>query len=241
MKVLLRPVWLVGHLLVVIAVVGFVDLGLWQLDRHAEKVAIRDQVAAAQNLTPTPIEQVEAAAYQRVYATGSFDPALQVSVLRSRQGVSGHHVLTPFVFADGFGVLVDRGWIPAGADMPDPPEGMLTIEGTLWPAEKGSGDPGGLRDVVRRIDPWIVQPFASYLLLDGYLLLATEVGGDGVQPLLPPTPEIALGPHVAYAVQWFLFAGVVVIGYPILLRKTVRSASLAVDHPVGDQQDPDDL
>jgi surfeit locus 1 family protein len=41
-------------------------------------------------------------------------------------------------------------------------------------------------------------------------------------PVLLPEPEQDEGPHLSYAVQWFLFATVGAIGWPLLLRKTAR-------------------
>jgi cytochrome oxidase assembly protein ShyY1 len=37
-----------------------------------------------------------------------------------------------------------------------------------------------------------------------------------------PTPATDDGPHLSYAVQWFLFAGVGLIGWPVLLQRTGR-------------------
>lgn len=222
MPTLLRPRWIAGHLLALVTVVAFVNLGLWQLRRHDEKSDLRAAVAAAQELPPVPIAGAPAGSYRRVTATGTFDGSLQTKVLRSQGGVSGYHVLTPFVFDEGLAVLVDRGWIPLDAAIPAPYDGVTVIEGTLWPAESGSSIPDTLDPAVRRIDPEIQAVFADYELLGEYLLLtgsqyeATEV------PLLPDPPEVSLGPHLGYAAQWFLFAMVVLVGYPALLRRTVR-------------------
>ena len=219
---LLRPRWIAGHLLAVVTVVGFVNLGLWQFDRHAEKVGLRDEVAAAQAQDPIPIEAAPVGAYRRVIATGSYDGSLQTTVLRSQGGVSGYHVLTPLRFADDRAVLIDRGWIPLDAVPPQPLARVVTITGTLWPAAAGSGIPDALLPAVRRIDPAIVAAFADYRLIDEYLVLSGEDRVAEALPVLPTPPTISLGSHRSYAVQWLLFAGVVAIGYPLLLRRTVR-------------------
>lgn len=223
MQILLRPRWIAGHLLALVTVVAFVNLGLWQLRRLEEKQDLRTAVAEAQALPPIPIEQAPAGSYRRVSATGAFDPILQTKVLRSQDGVSGYHVLTPFRFADGVAVLVDRGWIPLDADPPPPFARLTAIEGTLWPAEEGSGVPDTLTPAVRRIDPEIQRAFADYAFLDEYLLLTAHRYEASDLPVLPPPPEVSLGPHLGYAVQWFLFTAIVVLGYPLLLRRTVRA------------------
>lgn len=207
-----------------ITVVAFVNLGFWQLRRHDEKVALRDAVTAAEALAPAPIEEVPAGSYRRVVATGTFDGSLQTKVLRSQEGVSGYHVLTPFVLVDGRAVLVDRGWIPLDAEPPGPFARLTEIEGILWPAEEGTAIPDALTPAVRRIDPEIQSAFTDYEFLDEYLLLTGHRYEPAELPVLPEAPGVSLGPHLAYAGQWFLFAAVVLIGYPMLLRRTVSAA-----------------
>ncbi len=222
MRTLLRPRWIAGHLLAVITVVACVNLGFWQVRRHDEKVALRDAVTAAQALPPIPIEQAPAGSYRRVVATGTFDGSLQTKVLRSQAGVSGYHVLTPFVLVDGSAVLVDRGWIPLDAEPPAPFARLTEIEGTLWPAERGAAIPDTLTPAVRRIDPEIQAAFADYEFLDEYLLLTGHRYEPPELPVLPEAPGVSLGPHLAYAGQWFVFAAVVLVGYPLLLRRRTR-------------------
>jgi surfeit locus 1 family protein len=210
---LLRPRWLVGHVLVVVTIAAFVALGFWQLRRHAEVRELRDAVAAAQVLPVVPVE--EAAMYRRVVATGEYDHEVEAWVLRSRAGESGYLILTPLVLDDGTAILVNRSWVPLTVDTRPPvPEAQVTVEGYLWPAEEGSWQPEALPEigqVVRRIDPMILDRFTEYAFRDGYMIVM-----DGA----PPT--ISSGPHFAYAVQWFLFAVIVVAGYPMLLRRAAH-------------------
>ena len=94
----------------------------------------------------------------------------------------------------------------------------MIVEGALWPAEEGSSIPGERPAVVRRIDPEIQGAFAPYPMRTDYLIL--EGAADG-PPIPADRPTIGLGPHLGYAGQWFLFAVIVVVGYPLLLRRTV--------------------
>ncbi len=225
MPTLLRPRWIAGHLLALITIVAFVNFGFWQLRRYDEKVALRDAVAASQALAPIPIEEAPAGSYRRVTATGTYDGSLQTTVLRSQGGVSGYHVITPFLFEDGVAVLVDRGWIPLDAEPPAPYARVTSISGTLWPAEEGSSIPHALFPAVRRIDPEIQEAFADHEFLGEYMLLTGFDHEAQEVPILPEPPEVSLGPHLGYAVQWFLFAAVVLVGYPILLRRMIRGSA----------------
>ena len=233
MRTLLKPRWIAGHLLAVLAVVGFINLGFWQLRRYDEKVALRDAVAASQALFPIPIEEAPAGSYRQVLAAGTYDGSLQTKVLRSQDGVSGYHVITPFVLTDGRAVLVDRGWISLDAAQPIPFAEVTTISGTLWPAERGSSIPETLTPAVRRIDPEIQAAFADYEFIDEYLLLSGYEHMTQDDPINPGRPEISLGPHTGYALQWFLFAAVVLVAYPILLRRSRVSPPVGGSTPKG--------
>lgn len=223
---MLSAPWLLGHLLVVAAVISFVLLGFWQLRRHEEKSDLRDAVKEGQALPTMPLAEAPEGSYRRVAAQGRYDPSAEVTVLRSRDGVSGRHVLTPLVLGDGTAVLVNRGWVGLDVDYRArggaPPNGTVTVEGTLWPAEEGSSVPASLPEVVRRIDPEIQEALTPHVFREGYLLLESQDPAPGPLPLPPETPSISLGPHLGYAGQWFLFAGVVVVGYPLLLRRKAR-------------------
>jgi len=219
---------MIGHVLALVGIVVFVSLGFWQLRRLDEKREFNDSVEAGLAAEAVPLSEApDGTTYRRVTADGSFDRGYEALVLRSRDGVSGFHVLTPFLLGDGSAVLVDRGWVPIQYDAPGgadfgPPQGEVSIEGLLWPAQDGSGVPEDLPDVVRRIDPEIQSAFTPYPLRSEYLVLTEDQAVPDHLPIAEEPPPLSEGPHLGYAVQWFLFAGVVVVGYPALLRRTVR-------------------
>lgn len=204
-----RPIWLLGHLIAIGAVLAFARLGLWQLDRSEERQA-RNRVIAERSDGPAiDMGDVEIgrAEYQHVTATGTFATEDgRLIPYRSYQGTVGSHAVTPLVLDDGSAVLVLRGWVPDTAT--PPPDGEVTVEGVL--RSSGSRRTG--------VD---VDGFASTLDRDLFPLylqqLAPEPAGD--YPVLLDPPARDEGPHLSYAMQWFLFAGVVLVGYPLLLRK----------------------
>lgn len=232
MRTLLTPRWIAGHVLAIAAVVAFVSFGFWQLDRHDQKRQIAADVEAAAGLPRVVLDAVEGAlAYRVVWAEGEYDPAAEVLALRSRSGTSGYGVVTPLVMEDGTAVLVLRGWVPLDYDEVPvaeaaPPEGTVRVTGQMWPAGEG-GVPAERPEIVKQIDPAVVDAFTPYPILEGHYLLAFEqtppiTGGVMVYP---DRPEVSLGPHLGYAGQWFLFAAVVVVGYPILLRRRATRPS----------------
>lgn len=223
MHLLFRPRWLAGHVLAVAAIVAFVLLGGWQLRRHDEKVELRDLVVAAQALSSVvPIEDVPIGSIRRVIASGEFLPSAEAKVLRSRAGVSGYEVLTPLVMADGTALLVDRGWARLEVDHAlggSSPPGPVLVEGLLWPPEEGASVPEEMSEFVRRIDPTVFAALTDLEFRNEYLVLAAQSPPTGVVLSMPEPGGISLGPHLGYAVQWFLFAVVVLVGYPVLLRR----------------------
>jgi surfeit locus 1 family protein len=60
---------------------------------------------------------------------------------------------------------------------------------------------------------------------DHILLLVAESPAPGLQPSALPSPENIPNNHRAYAVQWFLFAGVALVVYIVALRRRGQRGS----------------
>ncbi len=234
-----RPAWLIGHVIVLVAIVSFVNLGLWQLRRHDERTALDDRVAERIVDIPVDLQSARSLAtddleLRQVAVEGSWDAAREVVLLaRTLNGRSGHNVLTPLVVSDGSAVVVNRGWIPIDFEGPPvvgatPPTGDISIVVVARQTEvrRGLGptdSPDGALDTVSRVDLDRLAAQFPYPLESFYLQLVSPAP-EGF-PLVLPLPEPGGPPHLAYAVQWFAFAGVVAVGYPLLLRSTARKTS----------------
>lgn len=150
-----QPRWILGHVLVAVAVVVMVNLGFWQLRRLDERRAVNELVEARTRQAPAPLTSLldDAAApdeveFRRATATGTFDPAHEVLVgYRSSKGLPGFHVVTPLVLDGGRTVLVNRGFVPlALADrwpVADavPPPGEVTVTGLVRDSSDGGHEP----------------------------------------------------------------------------------------------------
>jgi len=231
MRRLLTPRWIAGHLLAVTGVVAFVLFGFWQLERHDQKKQIRGEVEAASVLPPAALGTVDGdLAYRMVWVDGEYDRSAGALVLRSQSGTAGYGIVTPLVMVDGSAVLVLRGWVPLDydrvpVDAAAPPEGTVRVTGQMWPSGRAEApdEPAG---IMKSISPGAVAAFTAYPILEGQYLLAFEevpsAPVDGRVMAYPERPGVSLGPHLGYAGQWFLFAAVVLAGYPLLLRRTLR-------------------
>lgn len=245
----LTPKWLFGHVLALGLVVLFVNFGFWQLRRLDERQSYNALLESrlespaeplAALLAAVPPEAARAAsdrdnplAYRRAEVTGRFDPAREV-LLRSRAlaGNPGYHLLTPLVMADSTALLVDRGWVPFAFDKPPvaealPPEGEVRLSGILFPRQEqpgfGARDPeGGELRALFWVDIARLEEQLPYPLAPLYLQLAAQDPAQALAyPVVPAPPSINAGPHLGYALQWFSFALIGVVGYVLLIRKLV--------------------
>lgn len=229
------------HVVVVMIAAALVSLGFWQLSRLAE--VQRENARLAERLAQEPVEvgaladgDVDPAAleYRRVEVTGTYvadDEVLQRS--RQHQGRNGYHALTPLAFADGRAILVRRGWVPFELDEPPvpratPPDGEVTVTGFLTRSEPqpsfGPRDPatGQLQRVFRADVARIgqqVEPSLFPLVL--HLEEQTPVQ-SGRLPIPADRPALDEGNHLSYAIQWFSFATIALVGYVFALRRRHR-------------------
>lgn len=237
MRVLLKPKWIAGHLLALTVVVAFVNLGMWQLRRHDWRAERNERIeqGLARDAVPLGTLPPGERDYRPVTVTGRYVQDADVLLSPRNERGPGHHVLTPLVLEDGTPLLVDRGWVPYRFDVPPvpgttPPGGEVRLEGVLLPAAEadaqGTRDDAGRLLRVRAVDPGLIlaERLRTRAVEDVFLLLRTQDPAPAELPVPGPLPQPDAGPHLSYAIQWFLFTVVVLAGYPLLLRRTVREA-----------------
>jgi cytochrome oxidase assembly protein ShyY1 len=253
-RFLLRPWWLLSHLLVVALVGTMIGLGFWQLRRLDEK---RDRNALIEDRLEQPTvpvsellgpddgaDAVAGARFRQVTAAGTYDDGATVVVRnRSQDGVAGAWLVTPLVTEDGTQVGVLRGFVGFASDgsivEAAPPAGEVTVEGLV--VDPGSFDGTAPKDLAPLLAGDDVVP--ALVLAER----STPPEPSGADPttsdpsslLVVPPPELSEGPHLGYAAQWFIFSTIGIVGYPLVLRGVVARRGKEVD----DEADPgtDDL
>ena len=216
----------VAGLLVALAVAALcARLGVWQLDRlrqRRERNAVTRAALGLPLLDATGALTLDSARGRRLHARGVYDYAGErLWRPRAYEGVPGVALITPVKLADGSAVLVDRGWAPS----PDayhidqrayrePDTADVVGIGMAAPRGRGDVDPARLRDSL----PYPLLPFVIQLL-------PPVTARD--RPLPPglvrwPLPDLGDGPHLFYAIQWFSFAVIIVVGSVALVQKQRR-------------------
>jgi surfeit locus 1 family protein len=192
-----------------------VRLGVWQLDRLAQRKARNATIETA--FRERPISAALALSdssrrFRRVIASGSWNYARETAILgRTRAGAPGVHIVTPMTLFDGRAeILVNRGWVYS----PD----ARTVDLARW-------HEGDRADLIGYVDA-----LPSSLRDTGAALYVVALADSSVTPApavphpvrLSPPPFAEEGPHLGYAVQWFSFAAIALIGAPILVRRQRR-------------------
>jgi len=202
----------------------------WQyhrgVDRHARNAVIEERIAKSPIELDTVTGDLPNYEWQTVSVAGTFDTEKQI-LLRNRynDGKYGYEVLTLFKSRDNKNFWVDRGWVQAGATATTPPvvtalpQGVVSIVGRLrldsslprgsFFALPGKGE--GLVSELNAQSQLNTEKFYVDLLSGSDASLTPEVTAQ--------LPELSDGPHMAYALQWIFFAGLVIYGR-ILIRRS---------------------
>jgi surfeit locus 1 family protein len=220
----------------------FISFGVWQLRRLDARQAQNSLLASRRfapevELDALPSDTAEAR-FRRVRLRGTLDYDNEiVHTLRGRGGSPGVNILTPLRRAgNDTAVLVNRGWVYA-------PDGV-TVDTRPW-RESDSVDATGFVEsfptagpfappnperprAFRRLDRAALSKLMPYPIANYYVVLSDSSTstapalGIAPPPNIPPRVQPASldeGPHRNYAVQWFSFAAISIIGLVILLRR----------------------
>jgi len=230
--------------LLVIAALGVLArLGIWQLDRHTQRVTANARITEQLNSTPitltpdllaTDMTKME---YRAISVTGAFDHANQIALRNQvwHDNLLGKHLLTPLIVSGTQqAILVDRGWIPQDQASPDnwkkfDEPGVVKVTGVIRisqvkPDFGGVPDPEGALKEWNLINLQRIAQQMPYKIAPVYIQQAPAPGVKATaQTQMPfrtqPELDLSEGSHLGYAGQWFLFAIILAVGYPFFLRQ----------------------
>lgn len=173
-----------------------IALGIWQLQRSAEKKALLARYEAAQRLPavafPTiPIKDEDLPLFRHASGHCPRVIARRTAAGQSRSGETGFvHIAECGTGAEGPGMAVEMGW---------------------------SKDPGAGAG-------WQGGEANGLIVPDGRsrMRLVSATGLGGLEPSAPPSPASIPNNHLSYAVQWFAFAAIAGLIYGLAVRKRWR-------------------
>lgn len=217
-------------------------LGVWQFARRAEALVEIAKIDANYDAKPVALADAlpsldafdESQKWLPVTATGTYLVEDELLVRNRPLNINpGFEVLTPLRLDDGSIFVVNRGWLPTGQNqdapdvVPEPPSGRVTVVARLKSGEPtlagrtASGNEIAtinLDDVAQRVDAPTYT--GAYGLLDSEDPPAAERPTTVVRPIRDE------GPHLSYALQWFVFALLAFIGLGWAARQEYRTVNI---------------
>jgi cytochrome oxidase assembly protein ShyY1 len=234
LRTALKPRWLALFALLVVIVVTFAELGVWQLHVAQDK-GLADALRKAHEARPVQLEAVlrphqefpGSASGRSVTATGRYAADAQLLVgPRRLDGRTGWWVVTPLVVRpSGARIAVVRGFVASPEEAGPPPAGDVEVSGSLAPGESPAPTPSatatgggeaptpqllGSVDLAVLVNRWPGELFNAFVFAQQERSLPTR-GSVAVPPGLArvPPPQVEGGlkwRNAAYALQWWLFA-----------------------------------
>jgi surfeit locus 1 family protein len=225
---------LVFCVLALAAAAIFVRLGFWQLARLNEKqtrntLLVQHQLQSPMALTALP-RDTTLAHYRVASVSGRFDYDHEMILSgRTRRGSPGVEFITPVRIAGSdTAVLVNRGWVysPDASSVDrarwrEADSARVTGYVELYSANAG---PNSARDphVVRRVSRRDIAEKVPYPVAPFYLVSVGDTA-DLTHPARKDIPVPDDGPHLGYALQWFSFAVIALVGAAVVVRKEERT------------------
>ncbi|PZG02420.1 SURF1 family cytochrome oxidase biogenesis protein, partial [Nonomuraea aridisoli] len=116
----------------------------------------------------------------------------------------------------------------APPEVPPPPAGQVTVTGRLRPSE--TEESSGIRErsglppgQVLLINSDAIGKGLPYTLVGGYVELTEQRPQPATAPAPVPEPDVGAGGglNLAYGIQWWLFIGIAIGGWIMLIRREV--------------------
>lgn len=201
----MRRIPILATLVVALAIATMIALGLWQLDRLDEKesqlAVYRANMGKPAIAMPTAVPIPDTALFRRSSALCSSVTGWQTQAGRSAKGIPGYRWI-----ATCPGLIVDVGVTRDPKTRPSWLGGSVTGVITTEPSHTSLLSRMGGKEAALRT------------------MLVSNTPAPGLEASAPPSPDEVPNNHLAYSVQWFLFAGVAALIYGLALRRRASAS-----------------
>jgi cytochrome oxidase assembly protein ShyY1 len=229
--------WLGYFAMLLIFTVVCVLLGNWQFQRRAEARAEISRIDQNYDAPAIPISEAlpksdsydqDVNKWQTVEITGRYLDEFFLARNRPNQQQVGTNLISPFQTEDGTIFFVDRGWLAPGQDpqtpaaIPGTPKGLVTVQVRLRGSEPVIDGRETSGNLIASIDlPELERLIDRPSYTGGFGLLISE-NPETAHGVLPPRPLRDEGPHLSYALQWYVFIIIAAVGVAYAARQDYR-------------------
>ncbi|MFV0473600.1 MAG: SURF1 family protein, partial [Pikeienuella sp.] len=174
------------------------------------------------------------AEYRRVVISGRYLPDSDVLVKAVSDLGAGYWVMTPLTADQGWTLLINRGFVPAGDSAPETrpvPEGRITVAGLLRLSQPGGGF---LRDNDPQADRWYSRDTAAIAASRNLpeaapYFIDAEAGPDPrARPVGGLTVVRFRNSHLVYALTWFALAALWAAWLAVFRRRRAPTSPRSV-------------
>lgn len=231
--------WLGYFALLLVFSIACVWLGNWQFERRAQAQAEIERIDSNYDAAPLPLAQAmpdptqfdeDELKWQPVSLRGEYVGDTYLARNRPGPGGVGSALVQGFRSVDGSVFFIDRGWVPVSgvdeipADLPAAPSGEVMVHARLRASEPeiagrtvaGNFLPSINAATLSELGGWSGE---TYTAVYGQLMDEEPAGDTG---MLAERPERDEGPHLSYALQWYVFILIAFVGVAYAARQEYR-------------------
>lgn len=219
-------------------------LGMWQSNKADQKQAKQElfdqrERDGLMSIGAEPVD-LEVLRYRRVVVRGFYDPQYQILLDNQvSKGQAGYHVITPLkIEGSAMRILVNRGWVPVGADrnvLPqlDMPSTEVEITGYLQDISgryielsRSEAPQESWQKVWQNLDVARYKKEMPFPMQPAIILLDPENSAGGYVREWPK-PNFRIDVNRGYAIQWYLMSLALVIIYLVTNIKKISPQDTA--------------
>lgn len=254
--------WLGYFALLLLFSIACVWLGNWQFERRAVAQAEISRIDRNYDANPKPLAATLESAdqfneddlkWRPVELRGRYIGESYLARNRPGPGGVGSNMVQAFRTNEGMVFFVDRGWVPVAGieeipdDLPAAPTSDTTVLARLRASEPEIAGRTSVGRLVATINPSeltrLMRDDPSQLQVTDADLVVTASYGQliseqpaGQTGALPNKPERDEGPHLSYALQWYVFIIIAAVGVGYAARQEYRGLNAEHESVVRDEQ-----